>query len=245
MTAIKIKDLSYTYSGWGQQTEALKNISFDIEQGEFVVIAGPNGSGKSTLLSILSGMKNNYNGDVFINDKNIKTLIKQKHLFEHVYYMPQNILKGCAPLLTVFENLFVSDLSISSMSKERKGRKFLEKKYMEIIESLGGDFGLNQTADTLSGGQRQLLSLAIAYIRSTDIILLDEPTASLDPEKTKTAETVMEKLKKENRTLVLVTHNKQQAISKGDRTIGISNGKIVYNKQMFDRNSDNVGVIWE
>lgn len=242
MTAIKINNLSYTYSGWGQQTEALKDISLEIEQGEFVVIAGPNGSGKSTLLSILSGIKNNYSGEVLINGTDLKTLIKQKHLFDNIYYMPQNISKGCAPLLSVFENMFVADLSIS---KEKKGRKLLEKKYMEIIESMGGDFRLNQTADTLSGGQRQLLSLAIACTRNTGIILLDEPTASLDPGKAETAGKAMEKLRNENKTLVLVTHNKQQAISKGDRTIGISEGRIVYNKQMFDRNSENIGVIWE
>lgn len=243
MKAISVNNLSYTYSGWGQQVEALKDVCLDIEQGEFVVIAGPNGSGKSTLLSILSGIKNDYTGSISINGTDIKTLTKQKQMFEHIYYMPQVVSKGCAPLLTVFENLFVADLSISK--EKHKSKKALECKYSEIIEEMGGDFGLHQTANTLSGGQRQLLSLAIACIRNTDIILLDEPTASLDPGRAEIASKAMERLRGNNRTIVLITHNRQQAISKGDRTIGLNDGKIVYNKQMFERNSENIGVIWE
>jgi ABC-type multidrug transport system ATPase subunit len=242
MTAIKIDRLSYTYSRWGQQVDALKDISFEIEKGDFVVIAGPNGSGKSTLLEIISGMRNDFKGEIKINGTDIKALKRQNRLFEHVFYMPQNVSNGSAPLLTVFENLFVSDLTAN---REGKDRKELESKYSGIIEMMGGDFGLNQTASTLSGGQKQLLSLAIGCIRNSDIILLDEPTASLDPGRLEFAGKIIEKIQKSGRTIVLITHNRSQAISMGNRTMGLKEGKIVYNKHLFDRNSENIGVIWD
>lgn len=208
---------------------ALRGIDLTIRQGEFVTIIGTNGSGKSTLLNLLAGTIAPDTGSVFIKDQDV-TRQKDYKRARSISRVFQNPFLGTAPDMTIAENLLIASL---------RGRKHLLR--MGLTAGCRAEFRkqvarlemqledrLDNIIGSLSGGQRQAVSLLMAVILRPDVLLLDEHTAALDP---KSAAQIIALTKafveKENLTTFMVTHSMQQALELGNRTLMMHKGRII------------------
>ncbi|MBN1071039.1 ABC transporter ATP-binding protein [Clostridium botulinum] len=223
MNVIRLNGVYKSYGNGENEVKALKNINLDIKKGEFVSIIGASGSGKSTLLHILGGTDRPTEGEIFIEDVNLKNLSEneisllrlRKVGFVFQFY---NLI----PVLTVEENIEMPVLlDDGAIDKDYKN---------ELIKLLGLENKLNNLPSELSGGQQQRVAIGRALANRPLIILADEPTGNLD---SKTAMDIMELLKysrkKYNQTLILITHDERIA-KMADRVIGIKDGEIAINE---------------
>jgi len=208
MSIIKLKNISTPY--------CLKNINFEIEPGEFIVLLGSSGAGKSTLLNIISGL-NNYSGEVFYNNQNINKIPTEKR---NIGYLMQDI--HLFPHMKVYDNIAFG-LKARSYPKDKTNKKVEEMLSLLKIQNLK-----NRYPKDLSGGEKQRVGLARALITEPKTLLLDEPLSSLDP---KTAKEIREELVKLheylNLTTILVTHNFSEAKALADKIIIISEGILI------------------
>jgi len=208
---------------------ALRDINLDIHRGDFVTIIGTNGSGKSTLLNLLAGTFVPDTGRVFIKDKDV-TRQKDYQRACQIARVFQNPFMGTAPDMTIAENLLIASLRGAKHHLRRglsAGRLALFRQQVARLEMQLED-RLDNIIGSLSGGQRQAVSLLMAVIRKPDVLLLDEHTAALDP---KSAAQIIHLTKgfveKENLTTFMVTHSMQQALDLGCRTLMMHKGQII------------------
>lgn len=239
--ALSADGISVTYSRWGQTVEALRRVSFSIPQGQWVLFIGPNGAGKTTLLKVLSGSMVPSGGEVRLGEKAIRNMGRLE-LAANLFYVHQDPLLGTAPALTVYENLFVAD---HEGQREREGIKTLRKKYLLMLERVGLKNMLKQPVRDLSGGERQLITLLIADLRPARIIILDEPFAALDPDRTKICIEEISRLNSEGRTIVQVTHDMDFVNGHGDRVIAFKEGQIAYDKSSDDGTVGQTQNVWQ
>ena len=167
---IELKNVTRTYNVGEKKLNALDNVSFDINKGEFVVILGPSGAGKSTLLNLLGGMDTVTNGTIKVDDKLISSYNDDKltlYRAENVGFIFQfyNIL----PTLTVLENVKL----VNDIVKKPKNAK-------KILKEVGLEKHLNKFPNQLSGGEMQRVSIARAIAKDPVLLLCDEPTGALD-----------------------------------------------------------------
>jgi len=236
---LQVVELGITYSRWGQRVRALEDVNLKIPPGQWLILIGPNGSGKSTLLNAIAGRLVPDSGQVFLDGAALDTM-GPRELSGHVFQVHQDPLRGSAPLLTVFENLLIAD-DESMKSGVRKVK--LMNKYEELLGPLGLRERLRQPVQTLSGGERQLLALLIARLRPARLILLDEPLAALDPAKVEMCLALLADLQKIGKTLIQVTHDPDEAARRGDRTVALLRGRVVYDK-LGERSLDEVRGFW-
>lgn len=220
MKILEIENLSKIYGKGETQVNALDNVSFSVEQGEFVAIVGPSGSGKSTLLHILGGVDNATSGKVIINGTDISTLdetalaIFRRRQIGLVYQF-YNLI----PILTVEENMTLPLLL--------DGRKPSEEHLNSLIKKLGLEKRMNHLPSQLSGGQQQRVSIGRALINNPAIMLADEPTGNLDSENSKEIISLLRRFNRElNQTVLIITHDEKIALS-ADRVIAIEDGRII------------------
>ena len=230
---IELKNI-YKYYNPGTVNEMclFEDFNLNIKKGEFVSVIGSNGSGKTSMLNLICGSIPLDKGDIIIEGKSIAKLpeYKRNRRIGRVY---QNPSLGTCPEMTILENLSLAD---------NKGKKFgfsfgINKTridyYKEILSGLG--LGLEEKLNTkvksLSGGQRQALTLLMSTLTPIEFLILDEHTAALDP---KTADLIMEltdKVVKEKRlTAIMVTHNLRYAVEYGNRLLMMHQGKAVIDK---------------
>lgn len=223
MEILKVENLSKFYGKGNSKVEALKNVSFSINRGEFVSIIGASGSGKSTLLHMLGGLDKPTEGKVYLDGQDIYKLDEEKLAI----FRRRNIgfvfqFFNLIPVLDVEENISLPAL----LDKEKVDKNYSD----EIIEMLGLKDRKNHLPSELSGGQAQRVSIGRALINKPEIILADEPTGNLD---TKNSKEVIELLKlsskKYNQTLIVITHDIGIA-EQADRVITISDGEIQSDK---------------
>lgn len=219
MKILDVKNLSKVYGKGDTMVKALDNVSFSVEQGEFVAIIGPSGSGKSTLLHILGGVDTPTSGHVIINDTDISTLdetalaIFRRRQIGLVYQF-YNLI----PILTVEENLTLPLLL--------DGRKPDKKQIASLVERLGLSRRLTHLPNQLSGGQQQRVSIGRALVNNPALMLADEPTGNLDSENSREIVSLLRQFNKElNQTVIIITHDEKIALS-ADRIISIEDGKI-------------------
>lgn len=219
MKILDVKNLSKIYGKGDTMVKALDNVSFSVEQGEFVAIIGPSGSGKSTLLHILGGVDTPTSGSVVINDTDISTLdetalaIFRRRQIGLVYQF-YNLI----PILTVEENL-----TLPLLLDCRKPDK---KQISSLIERLGLSQRLTHLPNQLSGGQQQRVSIGRALVNNPALMLADEPTGNLDSENSREIISLLRHFNKElNQTVIIITHDEKIALS-ADRIISIEDGKI-------------------
>lgn len=219
MKILDVKKLSKTYGSGDTLVKALDNVSFSVNQGEFVAIIGPSGSGKSTLLHILGGVDKPTSGSVVIGDTNIANLDETAlAIFRRrqigLIYQFYNLI----PILTVEENLTLPLLL--------DGRKPDKRLIDSLVKWLGLQDRLNHLPNQLSGGQQQRVSIGRALVNNPALMLADEPTGNLDSANSKEIISLLRQFNKENnQTVIIITHDEKIAMS-ADRVISIEDGKI-------------------
>lgn len=220
MEILKVENLTKTYGSGENLVNAVDDVSFSVEKGEFVAIVGASGSGKSTLLHLIGGVDRPTSGKIFVDGNDISKMNDDKlAVFRRrqvgIVYQFYNLI----PILTVEENVTLPcDLDGRGVDRER-----LEM----ILDSFGLRARRKHLPNQLSGGQQQRTSIARALINNPSLVLADEPTGNLD---SKSSEEVMSMLKMCNQsygqTVIMITHNLDIA-KQADRIITISDGKIV------------------
>lgn len=220
MEILRVENLKKIYKAGENVVNAVNDVSFTVNKGEFVAIIGASGSGKSTLLHLIGGVDKPDSGKIYIDGVDLYSQSKEKlAIFIRrevgLIYQFYNLIS----VLTVKENITLPLL----MDK----RKVNEKELKEMIEMLSLTGKENQLPNELSGGQQQRVAIGRSLITSPAIVLADEPTGNLD---SKSSADIINLLKKSNRdfnqTLIMVTHDNNIA-EQADRIIEISDGKIV------------------
>jgi putative tryptophan/tyrosine transport system ATP-binding protein len=226
---IEIRNISKTFNrGTANEAAALQSVTITIKESEFVVVVGANGSGKTTLLNAIAGTVEVDAGEILIDGKNIAAL-KDYERSRWIARIFQNPLQGTASELTVLENFRLASLRTKSKGLTiGTGEKFIQQAKEKISTlNLGLENKLNQPMGTLSGGQRQALSLLMAVMDETKILLMDEPTASLDPKTSELVLQIADKIIREYKLIALfVTHQLKDALKCGDRIILMQEGSI-------------------
>ena len=219
MKILEIKNLCKVYGEGETRVDALKNISFDVDQGEFVAVIGPSGSGKSTLLHILGGVDVPTSGVVRIAGTDIGKLDENKlAIFRRrqigLIYQFYNLI----PILNVEENLTLPIL----LDGKKPDQKLLE----DLVEKLGLSERRSHLPNQLSGGQQQRVSIGRALMNHPALLLADEPTGNLDTENSKEIIALLRKFNRENnQTVIIITHDERIALA-ADRVITIEDGRI-------------------
>ena len=244
---IGISDLSKVFNP-GRQNEivSLKNISLSIEKGEFVVLIGANGSGKSTLLNTIAGSILPTSGSITIEGSAVTKLPEYKRS-KWIARVFQNPLMGTASDLSIVENFRMAALRTRSKNLQIGINDPFRLKVKEQVSGLG--MGLENKLDlpigALSGGQRQALTLLMAVMDDLKILLLDEPTAALDP---RSAELVMKTadriIRDFNLTAILVTHNIKDALTYGSRVIQMNEGSILRDINRLDKEALQIADVY-
>ncbi len=218
------------FSGTQNEVHALRGVDLSVEEGSFVIIIGTNGSGKSTLLNGVGGSFLPDAGQILLDGNNIAQWPEHKRA-SFIGRVFQNPFSGSAPHLSIAENL-----ALAAKRGKRHGLgKALGKKRIEQMRErvkplgMGLEDRLHNDIGTLSGGQRQALTLLMATWQKPRLLLLDEHTAALDP---KSADLVIRLTKeivtRDKLTTLMVTHSMQQAINLGDRLIMMHRGEIIH-----------------
>jgi len=210
------------------EIKALNNLSLTIAEGEFVAIVGANGSGKSTLQNLVSGNIKADSGKLVLDGKLINDLpdYKRSKWIARVF---QNPLQGTAPDLSILDNFRLASLRGESKTLSIGVDNAFKQRVQEHLRLL--DMGLEtqllQPVGLLSGGQRQALTLLMTVMNDVKLLLLDEPTAALDP---RSAQKVMELANsliiKHKLTVLFITHNMKEALTYGDRLIQMAHGGV-------------------
>ncbi len=225
MIKLELKNISFSYQiGLDSYVQVLDDLSFKTKTGEIVGLVGKNGSGKTTLLSLLKGDVTPLNGTKNIISTNGNSELKN-------YYIPlvsQTVDANLFPALTVFENFSIikskqepSFKLFNSKEKYHYCQMLLEKANMDIESKI------NEQIRFLSGGQKQAISILFALEQDFPILLMDEPTASLDPFVSKNIiELAKSEITKRDGILILVSHNLQDIIKYSTKIIVLKDGKI-------------------
>ena len=215
--------------GTPNEHKALSGLNLHLERGEFVTVVGSNGAGKSTMFNAICGNFLLNSGSIFVDGQNI-TYMKEHKRAGFIGRVFQDPMKGTAPNLTIEENLALAysrqKTGPFGAAVNKKNRDMFKEALSEF--NMGLEDRMNVPIGTLSGGQRQAVTLLMATILTPKILLLDEHTAALDP---LTAEKVLaitkEIVETKKITTLMITHNIASAIELGNRTILLDDGKIV------------------
>lgn len=218
---LKVQNLVKYYGTRGNITKAVNNISFQVEEGEFIAIMGPSGSGKSTLLNCISTIDNVTSGHIFVKQKDItkfgrKDLARFRREDLGFIFQDFNLLDT----LTIFENITLP-LTISKFPAKRVRERVYETAKKLDIEEI-----LEKFPSEVSGGQKQRAAAARAIVTNPNIILADEPTGALDSKSSRMLLESLEKLNKDyNASILMVTHD-AFAASFASRILFIKDGEV-------------------
>jgi ABC superfamily ATP binding cassette transporter, ABC protein len=203
------------------RVSVINGISLNIYRGEFLAIVGRSGSGKTTLMQIMSGLLAPSSGQVYYNGENINGLSeKEKAKFrnEKMGFVFQNFF--VEKNFTAFENIELP-LLLKNYSKEERQQKIT--KVLELVEL---EHRKEHTPKEMSGGETQRLCIARALVNEPEIIFADEPTGQLDFSTSQNIMRIFTELKKQDKTIVMVTHNEEDAKKYADRIVRICDGRI-------------------
>lgn len=247
MTLLTVNNVKkvYTTRFGGQLVQALSNVSFSVEQGEYVAIMGESGSGKTTLLNILASLDKPTSGEVLLNNKNIVT-IKEKEISafrrDNLGFVFQdfNLLDTFSLEDNIYLPLVLSKTPYLEMRKKMK----------PIVHKLKIEDILEKYPYEVSGGQKQRVAVARALITNPKLILADEPTGALDSKSTDQLLELFSTINQDGQTIVMVTHS-VKAASHASRVLFIKDGEVFHQvykgnkttEQMYQEISDSLTVI--
>ena len=216
-TIIKVEHLSKKFG----ENEVLKDINYEIKQGEVVVIIGPSGSGKSTFLRCMNLLETPTSGQILFEGQDItdpkNDIFKMREKMGMVF---QNF--NLFPNMSVLDNITLSPVKVKKENKQAA-----ETYAKELLQTVGLPDKANAYPQSLSGGQQQRIAIARALAMKPDVMLFDEPTSALDPEIVGEVLGVMQRLAKEGMTMVIVTHEMGFAKEVGDKIVFMDGGYIV------------------
>lgn len=206
-------------------TVVLRDISFEVKDGEFVSIVGRSGAGKTTLVKLIIGLENPTSGDVYFEETNIKEADSDK-----IQQIRRKI--GCVhqdykllPKKTVYENVaYVLEV-------EGRESKEIEREVPKALEAIGLKEKADNFPDELSGGEQQRLAIARALVNRPDVIIADEPTGNLDPYNSYEVISLLQKINQAGKTVILATHDREVINKLGKRVITLEKGKIVRDEE--------------
>jgi putative ABC transport system ATP-binding protein len=226
---LRLRELQKTFfAGTPNETRALRGVSLDIEEGSFVIVIGTNGSGKSTLLNAVAGSFLVDRGTIDIAGRDVTRWPEERRaaMIGRVF---QNPFSGTAPTMTVAENLALAARRGLSRGLGRLLAARMQKELRDRVATLNMQLEsrMHNPIGTLSGGQRQALTLLMATWRRPDLLLLDEHTAALDPKSADQIVRLTERIVSQNQlTTLMVTHSMQQAATLGDRIVMMNHGGV-------------------
>ncbi len=223
-TLIKLKDVWKIYNLGKIKLEVLRNVSLEINSGDFAVILGPSGSGKSTLLNLVSCLDIPTQGKILFEGKNISSFsedalaeIRGKKIgfvFQRFNLLPHLTALENVVLPTIFQGV---DENVAVESAKL------------ILKDLGLESRITHRPPELSGGESQRVAIARALINNPEIIVADEPTGNIDSKTGEKIMTILEELNKKGRTIIMVTHD-NELIKHGNRIIRIKDGEVSNNE---------------
>lgn len=238
MVLLQVQGLKkiYTTRFGGNQVEALADVNFSVEEGEYVAIMGESGSGKTTLLNILASVDRPTAGQVLLRGKDtvsIKESELAKFRREHLGFVFQDF--NLLDTFSLEDNIYLPLVLADKRYQE------MQPKLVEIAESLGITDILKKYPYEVSGGQKQRAAVARAVITQPDILLADEPTGALDSKSTGDLLNVFRNLHDEGQTILMVTHS-VRAASNADRVLFIKDGRIFHQIYRGNMNNDEMYV---
>lgn len=235
----------YTTRFGGNQVQALSNVSFSVEQGEYVAIMGESGSGKTTLLNILAALDKPTNGEVLLAGKSLST-VKEKEISafrrDNLGFVFQDF--NLLDTFSIQDNIFLPLVLAGKNHKEMKNRLMPIAKKLGIIDLLA------KYPYEVSGGQKQRAAVARALITNPKLVLADEPTGALDSRSTDGLLRVFNDINRDGQTILMVTHS-TKAASHASRVLFIKDGEVFHqiyrgnhtNEQMYQKISDTLTLL--
>ncbi|MBJ8325471.1 ABC transporter ATP-binding protein [Streptococcus pacificus] len=212
---IEFKNVSKTFED--SQTQVLKNINFELEEGKFYTLLGASGSGKSTILNIIAGLLDATSGDVYLDGERINDVPTNKR---NVHTVFQNY--ALFPHMSVFDNV-AFPLKVKKVEKDE-----IKKRVLEVLKMVRLEGFENRSIKKLSGGQRQRVAIARAIINEPKVVLLDEPLSALDLKlRTEMQYELRELQQRLGITFVFVTHDQEEALAMSDWIFVMNDGEII------------------
>ena len=213
MAGIKLKNIRKSFG----ETEVIKGVDMEIEDGEFTVFVGPSGCGKSTLLRLISGLEDITDGDLYIGDRRVNDLQPKERAVAMVFQT-----YAIFPHMTVRENIAFG------LTIRRENKKEIERKVQEAARILQMQDLLDRRPSQLSGGQRQRVAIGRAIVRDPTVFLFDEPLSNLDAALRMSTRQEISALHKELKTtMIYVTHDQVEAMTLADKILVLKDGKVM------------------
>lgn len=225
MALLELRDITKSYGEGAQRVDALRGVSMAVEPGEMVALVGPSGSGKSTLLAIIGGLLTPTSGSMLVAGANVAKFderARSRYRRDQIGFVFQT--SNLVPFLTARENLLLMGEFGGACTAG------LARRADELLSELGLTEAAGQAGNRLSGGQRQRVAIARALMRDPSLILVDEPTASLDSKRgAQVVEALRDEVHGRRKACVMVTHDLEMA-ARADRVLEIHDGLLRVHK---------------